>query len=270
MTYDEREESDYGGQPVECFKFVHGASTWLLTSADKSIVLPSGTYVPETISASGLDYSQEADAGALEVKLPIGHAISQLFIPYLPPHQVTLIHYRAHRGLLTDVIGSPFTVAAAAMPPGNDRDPRVRLMCVNALQILSRRIPAVSFQTLCAWDLYGVGCGVNPATFRESGAVSAVAGNTVTATFLGGHADDWWTKGWLENTTGHKRMIVAHSGTTVTLQSPLLGLVPTDTVYAQAGCDGSEATCNGKFSNIDRHLGYPRIPNRNPFTGRIT
>jgi len=40
-----------------------------------------------------------------------------------------------------------------------------------------------------------------------------------------------------------------------------------DEVTAFAGCDGLEATCDGKFDRLDSYIGFPRIPWRNPTGG---
>ena len=70
-------------------------------------------------------------------------------------------------------------------------------------------------------------------------------------------------------TTGETRFIVDHQGDTVSLISPIPGLSSLDQVWAYWGCDHLEATCQNKFSNLVNHLGWSRLPGRNPFSGRI-
>jgi len=36
-----------------------------------------------------------------------------------------------------------------------------------------------------------------------------------------------------------------------------------------ARCDHLEITCRDKFDNLVNHLGWSRLPGRNPFVGRI-
>jgi hypothetical protein len=81
--------------------------------------------------------------------------------------------------------------------------------------------------------------------------------------------DQWYQGGRLESATGETRFVVDHQGDTVTLISPLPGVSSLDDVWAYWGCDHLEATCRDKFGNLTNHLGWSRLPGRNPFSGRI-
>ena len=57
---------------------------------------------------------------------------------------------------------------------------------------------------------------------------------------------------------------------TITLMNPFSSsLAPGEVVNAYPGCQRSEAICVSKYDNILNHMGWARIPTRNPFSGRI-
>lgn len=265
MTFESREASVHDGAPLECYRFVQGEESWLLTSADDPVTLPSGTYQPEAISRGELDHSQESLSGALEITLPGTHALVAPYIPYAPPRPTAVTLYRAHRGEESDArvrfvgrVGSVRFDGAAAV-----------LRCLPLDAAFQRSLPILTFQSLCQWALYGPGCGINATAYRELATVTAVSGSTVTALAFAGHADGWWTNGWIEGPGGEVRFVVAHAGQVVTVAEPIPGLAPGQVVAAYAGCDRTEATCAGKFTNLANHMGWARIPTRNPHRGNL-
>lgn len=73
--------------------------------------------------------------------------------------------------------------------------------------------------------------------------------------------------GALVRVAGVPRMILAHSGDSVTLSALLSGLAVGVAFEAFAGCDRTLATCQAKFGNAINFGGFPWIPAKNPFTG---
>ena len=63
-------------------------------------------------------------------------------------------------------------------------------------------------------------------------------------------------------------MITAHSGSTVTLLSPISGLNVGDAVTGTAGCQLTYAACQ-QYNNVPNFLGFDLIPKTNPFTEAI-
>ena len=265
MSFDSRETSAYSGAPVECYRFVQGSSVWLFTSADADVVLPSGTYAREVIRSGQLDHSQEAGAGELEVRLPRDNPVARLFVTYLPPQRVALTVYRAHRGEES----TPATFFLGEVAATRFEDSEAILSCLPISQALRRRIPVLVYQTQCNWPLYSAGCGVSQTAFRDPILIGTVSGVIVTSADFALRTSGWFRNGWLEGPTGERRWIVEHVGNTVTLLAPLAGLAPGQAAYAFAGCDRTETVCAAKFGNLVNHLGFARIPNRNPYQGSV-
>lgn len=265
MTFDSREKSRFSGQPLECFRFAQAGNFWLFTSADEPVTLPSGVYTPATIERGGLDHSEEDVTGALTVTVPRTNPVAQLFVTFAPPSPVQVTLYRAHRGEeSTPVVWFSGTVSAATF-----RSAAVELECIPLRVSLRRRIPILGVQNQCNWPLYSEGCGIAAGDFRDTCLLNSVSGVTVVSADFALRADGWFRNGWLETAGGERRFIVEHVGDTVTLMNVLAGLGAGQSVFAFAGCDRTEAVCAGKFNNLANHLGFPRVPGRNPHGGSI-
>ena len=265
MSFDTRERSQYAGEPVECYRFSRPGELWMLTSADRPITLPSGTYVPAPVTRGAIKQSQEDQTGTLEITLPQEHELSQLFLAETPTERTAVIVYAAHRGDESD----PAAIFVGNVASARFEPPSATLVCVPIMAAFRRTVPLLRFQRTCNWPLYGPGCGVDAAAFRDAATVSAVSGADIVAAAFALRPDGWYTNGWIENDAGERRFIVGHVGNTVTLMVPFRSLTPGTVLHAFAGCDRTEATCASKFDNLVNHFGFARIPTRNPHTGAI-
>ncbi|HKQ57529.1 MAG TPA: DUF2163 domain-containing protein [Candidatus Eisenbacteria bacterium] len=265
MTFDDREQSVHEGEPVECYRFAVGTTVYRWTSADADVTLSTGTYTPAVISRGSLVQSQEDSTDSLEVMVPRYNPIATLFMPYVPGSKVLLTVYRAHRGEESEA--RPLFLGEVASVVVKDNE--ATLTCTPLVEALGRPVPSISYQPLCNWPLYGAGCGVNAADFRDAAVVGSVSGVTVVSSTFAAKPDGWYTNGWMEDPDGEVRFITAHVGNTITLMSPYPDLTAGDTVHVLAGCDRTEATCVAKFNNFVNFMGFPRLPDRNPFNGAI-
>ncbi len=270
MTYDTLEASRDSGAPVELFVFTMGATVWRFTSADRVYTVATGpaagTYQPTAgLARSAVDYNQEDGSQALTIRLPRVNEVAAMFIGLPPVARVFVTAFRFHRDAATDIIQACAGEVAAARFEGAE----AILICLPASGALARRIPRTMFQRQCNWALYSTGCGVNKATFKTTAILSAVTGNTITSATFDAQPDGWFRSGWVELASGERRFVVDHTGAVLTLTHPFAVLAPGASVDAYAGCDHNEATCASKFSNLNRHLGFPRIPMRNPYRGGI-
>lgn len=267
MSYQDLEESVYGGKPIDCFHFRRGTTDWFITSGDRALELPGiGVFEPAAIRAGGLELRDEDDSGSIEIELPRTSPIVAAYIPYLPAEKTWLRVYQVHRGAEDDpictFIGSIASVAFRGASIAH-------LQCLSLLGNLSRRVPTLAYTVQCNRPLYGPGCGVDPESFRDSVAVDDVDGATVTSSQFALHADGWFAAGWLQRTNGERRFIVSHTGSAVVLMSPFPDLAVGETVSAYAGCDLTRETCIERFGNAANFFGFEWIPTRDPHKQRI-
>lgn len=265
MTFETFETSVHGGRPVECYRFIFGATTYRWTSADTTIVLPQGTFTPAVISRGPLDHSNESRAGHLEVTVPRDNPLVGPFVPYVPGAKVLLTIFTAHRGDEANALPMFFGEVVSIVV----KDSECVLTCAPFDQAFKRQVPLLSCQPRCQWALYGPGCGVDRLSFRDSCLVSSVTGVQVFSDDFTARDDQWYRNGWMETSAGDVRMVVDHVGNRVTLMSPYPSLAGGQTVFVFAGCDRTEAVCHAKFNNLPNHLGFPRVPRRNPFVGSV-
>lgn len=266
MSYDALETSQRGGKPIELYRFSAGSTrTYWYTSADEEQTYLGDLYVPEVLSRGEIAYSPESDSGGVEVGIPRTNPVAALFVPYLPEPELALVIYRKHRGDPETIVIFTGKVASSVFSAS-----RCTLTCLPLREALRRRIPLNTFQSQCNWPLYSGPCGVAKASFATVGTVSAISEDTVDASAFSPPGSGWFNNGYVERFNGERRWIINHVGSTLTLLSPFVGLVVGESLTAYAGCDRTEAVCQSKFSNIVNHLGFSRLPTKNPFTEGLT
>jgi uncharacterized phage protein (TIGR02218 family) len=270
VTYRTIEDSPHGGAPQEFYLVTSGASTWRVTPGDSPETIADPTtpheYAPLRMTRESLSYGEEDNSGDLVVTIPVDHAIAQLFAAGTPAEPVYVTVRAIHRSdpdAEAEVWG-PGTVTGCSL---DDRD--AKLTIAPFFGKLRRRVPGIVFSSQCPYVLFGSGCELVADDWNASGTVSAVDGTEVTATVFGTQADGWWRGGFVRWADGRRSFVVAHVGTTVTLANAKPGLSPGATFDVFPGCDGTETVCREKFDNLVHHLGFPRIPRRNPFERSI-
>lgn len=263
MTYDARETSTYGGQPVECYRFVRSGAEFRFTDSDKEITLPSGLYTPTVIARGRISQNQERAAGSTEVTMPRNHPFVHQFVPYLPTSPISLVIYRTHRGdgevvviFNGEVVSSRFSGSEAI------------LMCTPLTYRMTKRVPGTTYQSKCNHALYSPLCTVLKNSFKLSGAVVSITGDQVQVSAFGSQPDQWLRNGWIErDSDGDRRFIIDHTDDIVTLDAAFTDLEVGQLVSAYAGCERTEAVCETKFNNLVNHLGFARVPTKNPYDG---
>lgn len=267
MSFDDTEASVEGASPRELYQFEQGAQSWSFTGADADVVYAGVTYTKVTMGRTQADFSQEENAGGIEISMPAANPVAQRYIGFQPTTPLYVTVLRVHRD------GSAGIEFRGRMTNINFDGPQATLTCTPLGADLVHQVPGLTYQTQCNHALYGPGCDLDPLAFRTIATVSLVEGFLVHAAAFAAKPDGWFDHGWVELTAGERagdrRFISSHAGEVLTLTAPFLGLVAGDTVHAFAGCDRTEATCAAKFDNLERHLGFSRIPILNPHLGRM-
>lgn len=270
MTYNARETGQYSGSPVELYRFIHGSQQLFFTSADKAQTYSGNTYVREAITRGEIDASDEDQQGMLEVTVPRTNAVADLFIPGMPTSPVILTLFRMHRGdaevvqLWSGEITSVQFTGSVAKLSGQPVGAALR-----------RTIPSTTFQGQCNWALYSAQCGVDKAAFVEAGTVSAVAAAVVTLTITHDRASGYFNNGFVVSASNERHWILGHvrlsaTSAQLTLMTPFTTLHAGDALTAYPGCDRTIADCKNRYSNLQRFLGFPYLPTKNPFVTGIS
>jgi len=265
MSYENQEVSRFSGEPVECYRFTIGGDSWFYTSADREIVLPMGTFTPEIIQRGEQDLSQEDTAGSIEIRVARTNPVAALYIPFVPTSAPYISVYRAHRAYEEEAV----TIFVGRITSVKFQGSEAILTCSPISQSIDRRFPSLTYQTQCNWTLYSPPCGVDKNAYKDEILISEIDGNDLISGDFSLREDGWFTAGWIKRSNGDVRFIVDHVGDRVTLMNPFVEIESLETVGAYAGCDRLESTCDVKFGNLLRHLGFSRIPSRNPHEGRF-
>lgn len=263
MTLDAKERSRYEGNPVELYRFAVGATVYRLTSADEDVQSSadgsSQTYSKHPITRKNLRLSQESTSGEIDVTLDAEHALSVLFKYESPAAPVSATIYRLHHNDGQAQVLFTGRIIGATFEPG-----ACLLKC--APLDLRPAIPRLYFQKACNWALYGPGCTLDKADWKESGTILSFGGFGMRAAVFGAFASGYFEKGWVELADLTRRYIVKHVGDLVTLRSPFPTLSVGQAIDVYPGCDRLKETCRDKFSNLPNFSGFPDIPLKNPFT----
>lgn len=272
MTYDATEKSRHEGSPVELYRFAYGATTYRFTSGATEQEYLSEAYEPAVISRDQITQSQEDNAGNIQVTVPRDSPVAVHFIPYIPSQPIALTIYRRHRldGVLETVIAFVGKILSARYESAGSR---WVLTCGPITQALRKTIPAVLYQPQCNRALYSPACGANKEAMKRTITVDAVDGDTVTSDDLDSTEtpSGWFNNGWAQklHDPNDKRWIINHVGNDLTLMNPFTDLNVNDVLEVFPGCQRTEEVCHFKFGVLHNHLGFPRIPDKNPFDSAI-
>jgi uncharacterized phage protein (TIGR02218 family) len=136
------------------------------------------------------------------------------------------------------------------------------------LELLNIQMPRNLYQSGCVNTLFDSGCTLNMASFGVNGsAASGTTAEQIDTTSLS-NATGYFDLGQITFTSGVNngvsRTIKAYvngSPSTITLIAPFPSTpAVSDMFTVYPGCDKSQATCGGKFSNLLHFRGEPYIP----------
>lgn len=265
-TFDEIEESASDGEKIELYEFAFGSSTLRFTTADQTIVVPvvggvDKVYTKATIVrteiANASDHTQQA---GLELEVPKDHPIADMFRIFVPSQPITITILQFHRQLF-EIDGAWLGFVRSVSWAKN----AAKIKCEPITAKMKREGLRPSYQRLCNWQLYGPDCRAIADSFKLSGTVTAILGDTVTSPAFLGEASGWLDSGSAVTTDLDRRLILTHVGDTITLLLPFEDLKVGDSIDVFAGCTRTKAICISKFNNLVNFGGHPWIPDKNPF-----
>lgn len=259
------------------------ADLWTLTLSGGVTVHWSGADIP--LVANGIPYAlgPAIDRGSVSEK--IGFEVGTLtmtitanaddlingtpIIPFIAGRGLDGANVRLERAFLPDwgspVTGTLLRFAGRVTSVGAIAGSSVELTISSWMILLNVNMPPNLFQSACLHTVYDSGCGLDPAAFALTGAVSGTPTQTAFASGLTGHNGEF-AQGRVVFTSGANsgiaRTVKANDGTgNFALISPLPALpAPGDAFTAYKGCDLTTGTCASRFNNIAHFKGTPYTP----------
>jgi len=261
MSYIEREQSVYGGHPLELYRFALGGRLWLFTSADHEIANGREKYQPVFIRRGGFTKGGDARKSQMDIEIAASNELALLFRSGWLDSALVVTIFRHHYE------DGEFSVLWKGRIVGCTWSGSVaRLGSESVFTLFKRAGLRRVYQIGCPHLLYGPACRVHPDAWRFSAIASSVSGPGLRVGGAEGFAPGWFTGGMLQH-GGERRMIVGHAGTDIRLIDGIEALAPGAAVELWPGCDRSVDTCRTKFGNIANYGGLPFLPAKNPFSG---
>lgn len=270
MSYLSKETSVDDGVPVELYTIRYKQNIWYYTSSDEIVIHNAREFLPLTIRRSELISDPSEPFGELEVDIPRGTPVGELFRVTPPSSSVTITCERFH---LSDSENENVVFFRGQIVNVETEFSYVRLLCQSSGHTINRIGLRQHYQVECPHMLYGGQCGVNRDLYKTTGIVGSISGVVLNVQACINGEDDFFAGGYLEYThsslgTLERIAVSSSNGSTgdLTLFSHPVGLNFGDAVAVFDGCDRTFVVCKAKFNNAENYGGLPFIPGKNPFT----
>lgn len=263
MSYIEREQSGYGGHPLELYRFALGDMLWLFTSADHEVAFVGDVYQPVFIRRSGFTRTGDARKSSMEIEVAVSNPLALQFRSGWLGRIMTITVYRHHWGDIEYSVQWKGRVVGCRW--GRDT---ATLVCDTASTLFTRAGLRRVYQILCPHVLYeqGIGlCNVDPAAYQFDTTITNVAGNMITVAG-GAYPDGYFTAGKVMIGADY-RLIVSHVANVVTLLDMSPAAEIGGAISLWPGCAKTMEVCGNTFHNLDNFGGLPFIPKKSPFGG---
>lgn len=258
MSFDSLEKSGFAGQPYELYLFQGTGVQFALTNSEAPISYLGNEYAPSTVTRTEVEQSNEVVSGQIKVYIPNDHPLAAMLIPYLPAGPIAVTIFGSHYSDSETVVLFSGSIASAR------NTDQCEITCNSQQYLLQRKIPQQLYQAPCSHIFGDLGCGAILLDHSYDGTITAIdSTGTVLTIPAFASIPDPLKAGYLK--FGNQfRMIVDHSGATVTLISPIAGMAAGAVVRGTAGCNLDFSAC-AHYGRTISFLGFDLIPIVNPF-----
>jgi len=261
---------------TELYRFVRGAQTWTLTSANEQIVYNSETYAPAVIGRGNRESRSELSRASLSVTIDIDEALSQDVLSYYGDEVMFLT-------LFINTNGTYQTGWKGRLVSKSPKGQELGLSVESLFTTLRRAGVMARYQKTCRHALYRLGCNLDQEDFADELLLVSASGNQVTVVGAAASGDGFYTGGMVRAPQDDSlRWVTGHTGEVLTMARAFEALNDSEfgygenygnfyggyTVKVYPGCDHTRPTCVSKFNNVVNYGGFPWIPSLNPFSGR--
>lgn len=242
---------------VEIYRFASKTERWLFTSAARSRTYLGETYEAVPIGRDKIEMTENIHKAALTVNVPRDNALASRYFADRPESTVTLTIFE---------IGgpSPVTVWKGRIVSVNAAGAKVKITLESIFTSLNRPGLRAVYQLSCRHALYGAQCRVLSGQHQTLAEITAITGVTLNVSGIGDFADGWFTAGYLVQGGVRYRMVMAHTGSQITIDRPLRHK---GEIRIYPGCNHLMTDCRDKFGNLPNFGGFPWIPGQTPFEG---
>jgi uncharacterized phage protein (TIGR02218 family) len=259
MSYASELENIVQGDFAELYDFAIAGQHWYYTSYQQDVEFLGEDYLATAIKRSS--WSNENELRPVQVKITV--PLTEFVTKFIANYPVQRVSVRIIRWFLEDS-AAYFQIFDGEIISTVITKTGAELSCESASLLYSSSVPRIVHQAACNHVLFDDGCGLDEYNYRVAAAAVTVAGSTLVHVTFDTYDDGYFAWGRVKTSDSDYRLITAHVGDTITLQSPFPLLATGDAVTVWPGCDKMRATCATKFGNFNNFLGFPFIPSHNP------
>lgn len=264
MSFAARETSRHSGQPIALFRFGYGNRIIGYTTSEKAVDFNGETYQPIAIERNAITQSGTLDKATLNIRLPLGTEIAELFRVFPPSDVVGITIFQGHYG------ESEFLAIFVGRVLSCGRKGRTAtLNCEPASTSMRRPGLRRRWQYACPHVLYGTQCKASRDAHTYEATVDSVDKTSITMEpgWSGSLATSAFENGliqWSGSNGEEVRNILQVNDDTLLVSGRVDGLANGVTVKLLPGCKHTMEDCLQVFNNIHNFGGDPWIPTKNP------
>ena len=267
MSYANTDKTTHDGKPIHLIKFSYQTTVWRFTTGADDFDDSVNTWTASEISPlDDLTVSDNLERTPINITTKLTNPVAQLFRTSAIESSVTVeiseVHVDDNEIVL---IYSGRILSRHVKMRGKKREAILK----SEPLITAQKRPAIREKTgkTCPYVLYDSStCKASKTPIN--GSILTISGTLLTVSNADSVPSGHLVAGYIE-TAEEKRMITAHSGTSVTVTTAMQGLAVGDSVNMYIGCDHTTNDCEGKHANIENFGGEPFIPTKNPHEGRL-
>lgn len=236
--------------------------SYFITSGTRDITYAGNTYTAYPAARTDFTISGSTAEIALTLAVPLSHPLVQRWCANAsPPQKVSVIVRR-----LQVSTGDVEQIYAGVLDSLQFDKHVAKFTIVSNATRQWARPAGVLVSSFCSRFLYDAGCTISRAAFSVSTTLTFVDGRKVIVASLApllptpGDVAFFAGGDLYHPASGERQTIIAHTGTTLTLQSEIPGILAGDVVVVAAGCAHDIFTCDAKFGNQINFFGQPQLP----------
>lgn len=259
MTFANILASVAGKRPFWLYELQRDGEVGRFTSAGADIEWNSQTWTSTPVTHTRFMRTGAINRASTQLVFPASNVFAQRFLE--PSYQGNLVIIR--QGFSNDPDNEVVVRFRGRVIGVEPKLTRLVLTCENkTTQTRQKAMPAV-MQRPCRHALYGDGCGLAIADWQVDATLTAYSDGVATVAAAASQPNGYYRYGVLEY-AGRRQMIRAHSGSSLTLLGPIVGLEDdlagspgTLDVKIAPGCNLTRSVCNDRFGNILNFGGFP-------------
>lgn len=272
MTYTAKETGKLTGNPIYLYRFTRGGVNYDYCNQPEDVTVGapiSGTFAASSLSHGKTYIGPKSAKNKVDFIFPKADTFAFTFVEKQTfPQATTIIIWRGH---LDDVDGEFIIEFSGKIRLGSpNSNDTIKLIGISEAALLEEMAFGAFTHRTCRHPLYGPGCTLDVALFRDTATVTAIDDNVLTITEASSQPDGHYVTGRFEY-DGYSSFITGHTGTSITVRGIPPGLQAdfddgdeADATIAR-GCNRSFAVCRDIFANELNFGGFQAFPIEDPW-----